>query len=52
MNSSLSYYIVCLLAAIIGFLILKKVTSCMIKVVVALIVLAIVGIVYFKFISA
>ncbi len=51
MDTSFSYYIVCLVAAIIGFLILKKVTSCMIKVVVGLVLLAFIAIVYFKFIA-
>ena len=38
-------------AAVVGFLVVKKITSCMIKVVIALVVLAAIAFMYFKFIA-
>ena len=35
----------------VGFLVVKKITSCMIKVVIALVVLAAIAFMYFKFIA-
>ena len=45
------YYLLCILAAVVGFLVVKKITGCMIKVVIALVVLAAMALVYFKFIA-
>ena len=45
------YYLLCILAAIVGFLVVKKITGCMIKVVIALVVLGVMAFVYFKYIA-
>lgn len=46
-----SYYACALVVLIIGFLIIKKVATCMIKTVVTLIVLAILGGIYWLYLS-
>lgn len=45
------YYILCILAAVIAFLIVKKITSCMIKVVIAIVMLAVLALIYFRYIA-
>lgn len=42
-----SYYIFCIVALIIGFLLIKKITGCMIKTVIAVIVAAVLAAVYY-----
>ena len=37
---SLGYYIFCIIAVIVGFLIIKKITGCLIKTLIALVVAA------------
>ena len=44
-------YILCILAAVIAFLIVKKITSCMIKVVIAIVMLAVLALIYFRYIA-
>jgi len=36
---------------VIAFLVVKKITSCMIKVVIAIVVLAVLALIYFKYIA-
>lgn len=48
---SIGYYIFCIVAAIIGFLLVKKITGCMIKTVIALAVAAVLAAVYFIYIK-
>lgn len=45
------YYILCILAAVIAFLLVKKITSCMIKVVIAIVMLAVLALIYFRYIA-
>lgn len=45
------YYILCILAAVIAFLVVKKITSCMIKVVIAIVMLAVLALIYFRYIA-
>ena len=47
----MGYYIFCIVAAIVGFLLVKKITGCMIKTVIALVVAAIMAAVYFVYIK-
>ena len=51
METPFSYYILCILAAVIAFLIVKKITSCMIKVVIAIVMLAVLALIYFRYIA-
>lgn len=51
MEHNFYYYLLCILAAVIGFLVVKKITSCMIKVVIALVVLGVMAYVYFNYIA-
>lgn len=51
METPFCYYILCILAAVIAFLIVKKITSCMIKVVIAIVVLAVLALIYFRYIA-
>lgn len=51
MENHFFYYLLCILATVVGFLVVKKITSCMIKVVIALVVLAAIAFMYFKFIA-
>lgn len=43
----ISYYIFCIAALIVGFLLIKKITGCMIKTVIAIITAAILAAVYY-----
>lgn len=47
MSSEFLYYVLVILAAVLGFLVLKKVTSCMIKTLVALVCAAVLAAIYF-----
>lgn len=49
MSDNYILYVFALLAVIIGFLIVKKVASCMIKAIVALVVLAVLGYIYYAY---
>ena len=51
METPFYYYILCILVAVIAFLVVKKITSCMIKVVIAIVVLAVLALIYFKYIA-
>lgn len=51
METPFYYYILCILAAVIAFLIVKKITSCMIKVVIAIVMLAVLALIYFRYIA-
>lgn len=46
---SIGYYILCIVATIICFLIIKKITGCMVKVLVAFIAAAIIAAIYFMY---
>ncbi|HEY9551579.1 MAG TPA: hypothetical protein VIQ97_04770 [Prevotella sp.] len=50
MSNEFIYYLFCLLAVIVGFLIVKKVAGCLIKSVIALAILAILAFVYIIYI--
>lgn len=50
-QTNFGYYIFVILAAIIGFLIVKKVTSCMFKTLVAFIAALVIAIIYFVYIK-
>ena len=47
MTSNITYYIFCILAVVIGILIIKKIAGCMIKTVVAIITIAVIAAIYF-----
>ena len=47
METPFYYYILCILAAVIAFLIVKKITSCMI----AIVMLAVLALIYFRYIA-
>ena len=49
MSENYILYVIALLAVIIGFLIVKKVASCLIKTIVALVVLAVLGYIYYAY---
>lgn len=49
MEHSFAYYIVCLLAIILGIFIVKKITSCLIKTVIMLALVAALAAVYFLY---
>lgn len=49
--NSIGYYIFCILAVIVGFLVIKKITGCMIKTLIALIIAAAMAAVYFMYIK-
>lgn len=49
MDNNFGYYVFVIIAAIVAFLIIKKVTSCMIKVVVALAIAAMLAAIYFVY---
>lgn len=51
MTSNFAYYIFCILAVVIGFLIVKRIASCMIKTVVAVIIIAAIAAIYFMYIK-
>ena len=48
---SIGYYIFCIIAVIIGFLMIKKITGCMIKTLIAFVVAALLAAVYFLYIK-
>ena len=43
MSSNFGYYVFIIVAIIFGFLIFKKITGCIIKVIIAVVLLAIIG---------
>lgn len=51
MTPNFTYYIFCILAVVIGFLIVKRIASCMIKTVVAIITIAAIAAIYFMYIK-
>ena len=48
---SLGYYIFCIIAVIVGFLIIKKITGCLIKTLIALVVAALLADVYYLYLK-
>lgn len=48
---SLGYYIFCIIAVIVGFLIIKKITGCLIKTLIALVVAALLATVYYLYLK-
>lgn len=48
---SFGYYIFCIIAIIVGFLIIKKITGCMIKTLIALVVAALLAAVYYLYLK-
>jgi hypothetical protein len=46
---NIGYYILILVALIIAFLVIKKVTSCMVKAVVGIVVLALLAYIYYMY---
>ena len=48
---SLGYYIFCIIAVIVGFLIIKKITGCLIKTLIALVVDALLAAVYYLYLK-
>ena len=48
---SLVYYIFCIIAVIVGFLIIKKITGCLIKTLIALVVAALLAAVYYLYLK-
>ncbi len=48
---SLGYYIFCIIAVIVGFLIIKKITGCLIKTLIALVVAALLAAVYYLYLK-
>lgn len=51
MTSNFAYYIFCILAIVVGFLVVKKIASCMIKSIVAIITIAVIAAIYFMYIK-
>lgn len=51
MTSSFSYYIFCIIAVIIGFFVIKKIASCLIKTIVLIAAVAIMAAIYFMYIK-
>lgn len=49
MDNNFLYYIFCIVAIIVGFVILKKVASCLIKSIVMIAILAALAFVYFAY---
>ena len=47
--SNFGYYLIALIVIVLGFMIVKKVTTCMFKATVGVIVLAILGILYWLY---
>lgn len=43
------YYIFCIVAFIVGFLLLKKITGCLIKTVLMAVIVAVLAIIYFLY---
>lgn len=48
---SLGYYIFCIIAVIVGFLIIKKITGCLIKTLIALVVAVLLAAVYYLYLK-
>ena len=51
MENNLVFYILILVAIIVAFLVIKKVTSCMIKAVVGIVVLAFLAYIYYMYLK-
>ena len=47
----IGYYIFCIIAIVIGFLIFKKITGCLIKTVIAFLIAVVLAAVYFLYIK-
>ena len=51
MNPDLTFYIACILIAIVGFLVFKKVTSCLLKTALTIVAVVILAAIYFMYIK-
>lgn len=51
MEHTFVYYIVCLLAIIVGIFLVKKITGCLVKTVILLVLLAALAAVYFLYLE-
>lgn len=49
--NTISYYIFCIIVAIVGFLFIKKITGCLIKTVLSLVIAAVLAAIYFLYIK-
>lgn len=47
MENTFTYYIVCILAVIIGIFVIKKITGCIIKIVIFLAIIAVLAAIYY-----
>ena len=50
MNQDFGYYVFVIIAIVVGFIVIKKVTSCLFKTIAALVLAAIIVAVYFMYI--
>lgn len=48
--NTIGYYIFCIIAAIVGFLLIKKITGCLIKTVIAVVITVVLAAIYFLYI--
>lgn len=51
MTSSFSYYIFCIIAVIVGFIVVKKIANCLVKSIVAAVTIVIIAAIYFMYIK-
>jgi EamA domain-containing membrane protein RarD len=49
MEASIGYYIMLLLAVMVGFMVIKRITSCMIKSVVLVVLMAVLAVLYYLY---
>ena len=47
----IGYYIFCIIAVVIGFLVFKKITGCLIKTIIAIFIVVVLAAVYFLYIK-
>lgn len=51
MSTDFTYYIFCIIALIVGFLLVKKIAGCMIKSVIMIVIIAVLAAIYFIYLS-
>ena len=49
MSTQIAYYIFCIIAFIVGFMILKKLAGCLVKTVIFLVLAAILAYIYYQY---
>lgn len=49
MSTEFLYYLFCIIAAIVAFLIIKKVAGCLIRTIIFIVVIALLGIIYYMY---